>query len=865
MADKDYGSLLTRYLDPAETGFDTIVYQGGKALLDSEFVLDQELQNHGRAKLIRQTTPSGWLTGDFDLDSNEDFDFRSEANRFYLINKPIVNVNGWIIPIEYTDTATATENRIDLAAPSSTNELDFVYLEVWRALVGPDPSTDNKPAADKIYRHGNVESLTAEWLDDDLIDPDPEISEETTKRIQIQYRLKTERLVSTGDRTSNRIGYTDGAISAQGPNGALTGLVFSEVAGDPGLWRAGDGDPTNALNTVDGYVYSIPLAIVARRNDQPFNFLSNGNGGSLIASGTSTRPEGLYADEITFGDIQDLRRNVTLGDHNWSHQLERNTSLLMDQNLKSWLMEMALTDWQIGGQSDISGTTLLKADTFENAASDNAGNAFGLPDPRENDGVAFVFSDRSHIERHLEVFTKGGNWIASDILSFTLPAAAPSNAVISDVQAVTLDEGQVDFPMDSVTGLGTTSVDITLGTPPATSSRDIWVVYHVTYASGGGLNAHVEADASNFNVNVHTPSNFDALVGSTFTNDDAGRTSLRSYVFAEYEDGPHREVEIFYTTEKAVGDGTNAIVADQTPLNVISTTDTTIELPEYLYEAAGSSTNGAVQVKDAGGPTTYAIDAATSGRTVVLSAPLPSANFEVEVIYFPKRPVPNSGGNITVYYQTPAYQAINSEYLQNADPENAVDVEPLAVSTHMYVATGGTGSNFTPFPYEAPMNQIAVHNYQATAGAGNAYLGIHELDGPGDISIDDFNAGTGFLKIPAFVPLAPVSNFTLKDPAQAQDVAYEFIDHYQQVDPLEYRPSAIAQSLSNMTSHKCFLPIVARLKEDTRYARAGEMVLVVFSNFLQSEENRFGFTDTNETDGSTCAAIYRLKGNPTVY
>jgi hypothetical protein len=60
-----------------------------------------------------------------------------------------------------------------------------------------------------------------------------------------------------------------------------------------------------------------------------------------------------------------------------------------------------------------------------------------------------------------------------------------------------------------------------------------------------------------------------------------------------------------------------------------------------------------------------------------------------------------------------------------------------------------------------------------------------------------------------------------------------------------------------------FVPMLVRLQQDTDFGRQGEIVLVVIANYLEaSADNRVGFTDSNNT---TCAAIYRLKGNPLSY
>ena len=74
------------------------------------------------------------------------------------------------------------------------------------------------------------------------------------------------------------------------------------AAGDPGLWRAGDGVPTNTLGTVDGYMYALPLMAVVRRNTAAFDRNSNHNGG-VASPGPSDRPDGLFYDIVDARDI----------------------------------------------------------------------------------------------------------------------------------------------------------------------------------------------------------------------------------------------------------------------------------------------------------------------------------------------------------------------------------------------------------------------------------------------------------------------------------------------------------------------------------------------------------------------------------
>jgi hypothetical protein len=184
------------------------------------------------------------------------------------------NVNGWLIPVAGTKTGappglandTDYSNIITLDPPpsgSGDSRIDFVFLEVWKARIQPNPSDTNKPSAGHVYKYGNVDT-GFNYLPDDLVDP--AIGFETNQRVQIQYRIRVVKgLVGL---TSNPDGFDPIAVKAQGAAAAPTSEPFVNMRrelGDPGLWRAGDGTQ-NALATVDGYSYAVPIAVVFRRN-----------------------------------------------------------------------------------------------------------------------------------------------------------------------------------------------------------------------------------------------------------------------------------------------------------------------------------------------------------------------------------------------------------------------------------------------------------------------------------------------------------------------------------------------------------------------------------------------------------------------
>jgi hypothetical protein len=233
--------------------------------------------------------PSGWLMNE--LNPKADFyTSRENSNQFYFGRNSTQGgrditwavVNGWPIPVCGTQTgspplaANNTEfwNRILLNPPPSgtgANQPDFVFLEAWLQRIDVDPPNSSSPAPGKpargfVYRFGNTECGFSN-LPDELIDPN--INYETSKRVQIQYRI---RVVSNVGLSNYPEGFDPTLVKAQGALSAPSTVPFSNMRkelGDAGLWRAGTGDPTT-FGTADGYVYAIPVCVVFRRNTQSF-------------------------------------------------------------------------------------------------------------------------------------------------------------------------------------------------------------------------------------------------------------------------------------------------------------------------------------------------------------------------------------------------------------------------------------------------------------------------------------------------------------------------------------------------------------------------------------------------------------------
>lgn len=293
------GNGVSRTLTALNRQFKGVVFQSGKPPLDAEFNLQDSIHNAALRDLIREQMPSGFvldpLQASTDYVTDPDF-----SNFFRMGDTPVgyadtalwANVNGWVIPVTGT-ASSGIDNRVDLfPPPASDTRIDLVFLEAWLVTIAPNPSTVNKPSASTIYKYGNTQ-FGGVNIPDDI--EDPTIGFETTERVQLQYRI---RVFGQGTGLGGSValsvypdGLDDPSIKAQGaassPVAAFTWANMRDALGDPGLWRAGNGDSDNALNTIDGYSYAIPIAAVFRRNTS--TFVARTNAGNANQNGGLNR------------------------------------------------------------------------------------------------------------------------------------------------------------------------------------------------------------------------------------------------------------------------------------------------------------------------------------------------------------------------------------------------------------------------------------------------------------------------------------------------------------------------------------------------------------------------------------------------
>lgn len=142
------GSSVSRDLDPGERSWDAVVFQSGRPVLDAELNLPQSASDYNRSVLATKGMPSGFVRTQSAQSSLEDFGFPTpapgDANEFYLRSQLAV-VAGMPVVVDLTADTSGGINVIALPAPTAhsspadVRRTDFVFLEVWRALVSPSP------------------------------------------------------------------------------------------------------------------------------------------------------------------------------------------------------------------------------------------------------------------------------------------------------------------------------------------------------------------------------------------------------------------------------------------------------------------------------------------------------------------------------------------------------------------------------------------------------------------------------------------------------------------------------------------------------------------------------------------------------
>ncbi len=890
MTTKNLGTLVSGYLNPDGRNWETIGFQAGKPVLDKELNLSQDVDIGSAQMAVKLALPSGWLTTGFLETSDttpEIYTALATANALKIPDQKAV-VNGWPILVQHTNSNTGagqTENLLDLGASPSgagVTRTDLVVLEVWRKLVAPSPSVDGKSPMARIWLNGNVklgatDDATLNLADDIL---DTSVGSETTKRVQIQYRL---RVIQGVDLFSYPYGLDDPVVTARStpaaaalPDGNATTwpYVNQSANGDPGLWIAGDGNPTNTLATVDGYMYAIPLMAVFRRNDTAFDRNTNHNGG-VASPGPSDRPDGYFYDIIEARDIADLRMAVSPTGWDYAELGEKFFTYLLDNNLK--------TDWLLTGIGAGSvGHTVLWADEIGVLPGDGVitGDTPGAEFIGQFDCTRRYISDRPTEEILTFMVTPGDPahpgpvWAPGSVITITptaiaqypftpafignFMARAPTGTKILDVircairssglvppqtgvdvgitlQALTSDP----WPIASITGLGTypvTPIVITLAGPaptptppaPAITNEPMYIELLVAYPPGSGLTKTPTADWGAASISCNNIGSLPVIAPVSYNGGAFSYQFNYSHreLLLEYETTLQTYVAAWYCNSGA-------------PFAPI------IRLPERASSIAAGRKNGV----PIGVSALY-----DDGRDVECMGVAMLPGDVIEIDYYAKRAIPQSGVQFTLYYEARAAQTTRESLLGTTQT-----LVPRWISPNVYAincGSGTAGSDISgpgwmdeayPFPYA----------YVQLGGLTGAYSADHHLHGLSEVFINGFSSASGYIKLPAYIPYTPnpqeVTFQRLVGEVDAEGRSY-----FSGVPTAVYQPGAWATPFTAMKSHRNMTPTVMELTTDSILGPKGMLVgiMLVRNDYYGSIENNVAW------DVNTTFSLFRLPGYP---
>ncbi len=868
MTVKNFGPAVSGYLDPDGRSFENVVTQSGKPVLDKELNLGADLSSGLTQAILKKTIPSGWIGNEFlDQISSLLGLYQPTVDLNTVATNPLLaHVNGWVIPVVHTNMQNA--NKISLGAPpvgAGAKRTDLVILEVWRRLIGP-ATGDGKSQTGRIFLNGNVKVASGDDallnLADDL--QDGVFGAETTKRVQVQYRL---RVIPGVDVFGYPNGLDDPSIVANSvpatpgaPDGVATlfGYTNQSAAGDSGLWRAGDGNPANTLGTVDGFIYSIPLLAVFRRNSTAFDRNTNLNGAGVSPS-PSGRPDGYFCNVFQLTDIADLRNGVSL--QGWKNDEE-----ILRKNFNAILDNVYLTEWEqgsLGGGQN--GHTILISDEIGVSNANGGDGVVNGDTPGANFIGQFDYVRRKFSDRVIyEVMTvrvvpntaavSTATWQVGTVVTldptalapypyaaFNFPAFAPSQTRLIDVLKArilgsgvgkqTAQVGVQDpvtggylYNVKSVSGLGVfpmAPIVITLDSLPlgaALTDEPMYIDLLVAYPGGMGL---TRTSSDTFGANtfaINNPGQLSASAPTSF----ASTTGLTV-------DRIHREANLEYITSS---------------LSFSFNADFSVGAQAYVMPEQ-VQTLGTVTVN--GSPVGGFMD--NTGRVLTLNSP-PAPGDAIVVGYTARRPIPQTGVQFTLYYNSRAPQTIREGLLPNSLP-----MVPRYISPTLWSLTVGSGSRGEGFPFPTAY----VHTGALCGTFANPFNGDHDLDGSTEIDVANFSSSTGMLNLPTFIPYVPTEGVTLTRTPGSADI--EGRTYYPAVPNNGYLPNTFAQPLSDARRHKVIFPTLMELTTDTGVGKKGTLVMVLFTRWAPADPSNSISFDPNQTDNLSCASVYRVNGN----
>lgn len=533
----NFGTGQSRVLSVNDRSLDQVVFQDRRVPLTSEWNLINQISDFKTTEAVKINQPSGWLrVGEIkdsgatsSTESVSDFEASAKsgdiltsltytANRFKLACRETTNVavvNGWPIIIQNPGsyglvpqlTQSLLENdtdsfiNLELPPATGTYRYDIVFLEVWRKLVGQ---------SDSVYPYGNVQATP---FSNNEIAWDV-IGAETTKRVQIQYRIRTYPNSTYGNLLNTEL-YPDGLgwSNVKPIGGNISGSYvtnsgyYFKSAGprDIGLYVAGDGSSSakSILNTVDGYVYAVPMFLAYRRAKN-VSYGPNSVHGSnvsrsdLISGKHSDRPDGKVYDVIVADDFVDVRHQLITSGKDLKAVVEDSFRDLYRGDLKTTVAQGFTTNNQKIVCS--GGSECVKVEQL---------NGTGSTLPNIGTGISsglnrrlYTKASNTHNHNVIEVPINGSTWQAGNInISSFLSSALGTISTVDGFYIKTTGQ------WDDVTGVTSTTSQITIasGSNLIGTTYTLYMEFTFAYESSNSGFYDVPKDFLEVSKNIYQP------------------------------------------------------------------------------------------------------------------------------------------------------------------------------------------------------------------------------------------------------------------------------------------------------------------------------------------------------------------------
>ena len=846
----NYGSSVSRTLNTDGTAFDGLIFQQGKPPLDSEVNFIGDIQSEARRKAFADETPSGFLKPEPFVFSP--VDPGATPNAFGLSATKVV-VNGYIVNFNPSGTGL-----IGLpAAPSGlgNHRYDFVFLEVFRTLI-TGGSAANKPSTTAIYLDGNVQNASGNPSDDII---DTAIGIETTKRIQIQYRYRvySGALLPDGQNAN----MYSSLILAQGPTGApVSGYSFTNmgsVLNDSGLWRAGNGDAASRTNlgTVDGYVYSIPIALVFRRAIGAYSDASvNGQNASAtaIASGTSDRIDGLFYDSVDASDVIDLRHWVRPGGFTHAEILKAAIEhTLRGQNNTKHTQKIR---YEIISETGVAGYANLNT----TARADQVRTKWSDLQATETSYVAKLNVGDTNTANPWHVINGNSSWESGDQLILNVPTDAPAGTIILSPAAVYNNAGLVAV-VGSWTGVGTSSAVFTLGTNAGLTSQEIWIVFNIQYAPNEGLtfvpDQLLKLDYTNYANFPIVQGSYNTYYGTVLNGNDLMSTDLRKSAGTK-----QMNVGKTFSMPLALGTSSFAEVSQVVylpgPTNLIGSGPDDYQ-PVFI-KSSSNHVNKFILVKNSDGsvftpaslsaipgdyqitfrhlPTAnvnaYTVDTSASNNWIQLNASYSAADNVELFLDIDFVGAPHADAQLKIAYKYLPYQGLTDLI----GTELHGELHSLSGMVHSD-GTGNSNANVNRVQHPRPLV-----SYFPTPASVDYLLTGGSIAGPGKIGMygssnlcHSKNLEVLDLSSPGTLPLAPGMEVTSKFEALNAVMENGANDAMNSVE-------SMLGDLDGVTAHQAVIFGLAKSK--LNFNLQNELVLFTWTNTETSSNNEFSATNT---------------------